>query len=164
MNQLYFGDTDKAARKPTEDVTQYLESLGYQVKNCEQNWLYRLWDVDLLVFQGKRMYMVEIKADSHNNSPNLFMETISNDVKNTPGCMLATRSDYIIYYYERSRELVTMETKPMQAWLRENMHKYRSISVATGNKDGSDTWYRSHGILVRKSVIVSQEWADSKII
>ena len=47
----------------------------------------------------------EIKTDVYTNSPNLFLEHISNTEKNTLGCFLATEANFVLYYFINRGEI-----------------------------------------------------------
>jgi hypothetical protein len=151
--QYYFGNTDKSARKPTEDIIAYLESRGFVVKNCEHNKVYQKFDVDLLAFKDGRMYWIEIKVDSYFKTGNYFCETLSNEEKGTLGCFLSTKSHFIFYYFPDQRELHIMDTKKSQAWFIEHQDEFKSRRTATTNRDGSQVWYHTVGKLVSRKTM-----------
>lgn len=81
----------------------YMESLGlqcvfiyYDKQNGFSDILQREKDIDIIVDDGKENYSFSLKTVKERYSY-LFMETISNDAKNTPGWAIYCEADYMIY-------------------------------------------------------------------
>lgn len=156
----YFYDGVKVADMGAAEITAWLESSEYNVAvhNVEASKYYQQRDIDLVWLHYKddnfRIHetvatTLEIKADTY-DSPNFFLEVISNDNKNTPGCFLQTQSDYLYYYFINKKILYAIPTKEAQDWYYNkvnNGHKFKYTSVPTKNKMGQ-VLYRNKGALV----------------
>lgn len=149
-NQLEIGN------KASAIITQFLLSKDFtiSVDNVEDDRYYQRKDIDLIwtFKQGKekRKLMIEVKGDTYHKSGNIFVETISNMTKNTPGCFLYTESDYIFYYFIGSGELTMIPTKKFQSWFKANGHRFKKRNLRTSYGSG---YYRSEGRLVSKKVL-----------
>lgn len=127
------------------------------VVNVEDDKRYQKKDVDLLwmyLHEGKELVKkVEVKGDTYSDSPNFFVETISNMDKNTPGCFMYTEADYIFYYFVEKRELTIINMKKFRAWFDSNKSRFRTVNLKT---EVSGSYYRTEGKLVPKEVL----WAE----
>jgi hypothetical protein len=132
-----FKDTAKVGKWAVEVIKQFLEQEGKQVEDVQDCKEWQPLDVDLLV-NGQR---VEVKGDRYRNTGNLYIET---EYNGKPGCMLFTKSDYLVYYFVNDGRALLIPTKPLQDWVADNVHKYPSHSPRTpsGNKLVGSLGYR----------------------
>lgn len=163
-NQYYFHDVDKSARKPTEDIMEWLKQ-WYTVINVEDDKTWRQRDVDLLALQsldGKfpTCTKLEIKVDKYHGTPNYCCEIISNTSKNSIGCWYQTQSDYIVYYFPNIRELHLINTKQAQEYVKANESKFKNLNVDTTGRNG-EYWYSTLNKLVPRKEM--QKHVDVKI-
>lgn len=156
----YFYDGVKIADMGAAEITSWLNSFDdtVTVHNVENNKRYQEKDIDLvwLYFRDDRYEgdnigtsTLEVKADTY-DSPNFFLEIISNDNKNTPGCFLQTQSDYLYYYFINKKILYIIPTKEAQDWYYSKIEQgkqFKHASVPTKNKFG-EVLYRNKGALV----------------
>lgn len=147
-----FWTKDKVARKAEEQTTKYLKSLGFKVLNVEKNPLFQNADIDLIVIDERehKSFKVEIKGDMH-DTPNYFAEIIANRNKNTLGCWLKTKSDFLFYYFIKIGELHIIPTQPAQEWVRNHLN-LRQVNVPTKSSEG-EFWYDNVGLLVPQKKI-----------
>lgn len=81
-------------------LDQYFESIGYTIRQASKNSQikYKI-DRQFLKEKNGKLYswFVEYKTDKRSiDTGNIFLETISNSVNNTPGWLFATKADVII--------------------------------------------------------------------
>ena len=102
-------DASSVAKKAFIDINNYLLTLPTtkSVKNVEDDLYYRSIDVDLLwTCSDGKIISIEIKGDRWHRTGNYFFETISNKSKNTQGCFLYTKADFIYYYFVNEKEFI----------------------------------------------------------
>ena len=138
-------------------VEEYLLGMKETVSviNVEMDSFFQKKDIDLLwIYKTKNkcvMKTIEIKGDRYSKSGNFFLETISNDTKNTPGCFMYTEADYIFYLFIDSRELNLMPVEEARNWFIENKDRFREVKTATSIK--GEKVYHTIGSLVNKELM-----------
>jgi len=85
-------------------------------------------DIKLLSDDGGSL-TIELKTDTHVNSPNIFLEHISNNQTGEIGCTLKCESEVLSYgYFDwKKKKLVKLYLYDMQGlrdWFLKNMYKY----------------------------------------
>ena len=99
-------------------------------------------DVDLIWHKtNSSVSTIEVKIDAQaHKTGNFAFETISQELKATPGCILRTKSNYFYYYWAGSADLWRMETERMQRWFVDEMTKtpkrFRIVETATQLDNG----------------------------
>lgn len=145
----------KVGDKAITEIITFLKKKEFtrQVISVEDDRKYQKKDIDLiwdltLNKKNKRLY-IEVKGDTYWKSGNMFIETISNMSKNTPGCFLYTEADYIFYYFIETKELTMLPMKKFKEWFMANEERFQAKYLRTqyGN---STEYYRSKGVLVPK--------------
>lgn len=107
---------------------------------------YQKHDIDVIVITNdSKEIKYEIKTDSFLTG-NLFFETISNTVRNTPGCMLYTKADYILYFFIRNNNLYKLPTIDFREWVISNEDKFKEKIV-------NNKCYQSKGLLIPLTLI-----------
>lgn len=164
--QTYFGDSNKIAEIATKNCMAYIQSLGFEVHDVQgkdkRYDVYRRLDVDLVVVDPKShdVIWVELKGDNQEQYGNFFMEYVSNDKLMTPGCMLITKSKYVFYYFVNTKILYIMDTREMQAWLRDELEnrsrRFRDGVTGTCNKKGDREWYNTIGKRVPITILMEE--------
>ncbi len=150
-----FGDANNIASQGAEEITTFLLSLPTTVKvvNVEKNRLYQNKDIDLLWYVRSKKTgeivkkSIEIKADTY-LSQNYFFETVSNTVRNTPGCFLITESDFVFYYFIKTKELHILPTNEVRNWFLDNQEKFCEATTSTSGPNRF--YYSSKGRKVPK--------------
>lgn len=130
------------------------------VLDVGDNPFYWKYDIDLLcVSEQLRYSAVEIKADNYppqKGVKNLFLEFIANDSqylasagKRGTGCILFTKSDYLIFYFIKLDTYLVVPTVPLQEFVRKHLgtEKYKVKGCATTGEDGK-VLYSSYGMIV----------------
>lgn len=114
--------------------------------DVSSNKKYQKDDIDIIVnFTDGNTVTYEVKTDSFLTG-NLFFETVSNTERNTPGCMLYTKADYILYFFIRNNNLYKLPTIAFREWVISNKDKFKEKSV-------NNKYYHSKGLLVPLSMI-----------
>lgn len=134
-----------------EQVMQHYASAGTHVADVRDDKYFRSMDVDLVI-DGN--VFIEVKGDSH-TTENIFIETISNVTKGTPGCLLYTAADYVFYYYIKKGVALVIPAKELKKWIKTNIHKYMEGKNDTHNAGGR-VLYSSKGAPVPAVDIIAQ--------
>jgi hypothetical protein len=142
-------------RKPeTIAVINVEDDKHFQRKDIDLLWIYK--------YRGKEyMKRVEIKADRYARTGNYFIETISNQQKNTKGCFLYTEADLLFYYFVDTKELNSIPMPLAREWFLVNENRFveKELSTKVGNKG----FYTSKGRLVPKK-IMNKEVKGVKVV
>lgn len=102
---------------------------------------YQANDIDLVVlYQNSNKITYEVKTDSFLTG-NLFFETVSNVNKNTPGCMIYTKADYILYFFIKNNNLYKLPTNKFRNWVLSNKETFKEKIV-------KNKYYHSKGLLI----------------
>lgn len=117
---------------------------------------YQRQDIDLiwtrfLPDDSLKICTIEVKGDRYYQTGNYFFETVSNEGKNTPGCFLYTRADYIFYYFVAERELHILPMPATRTWFLAHLNNFRERKTATPVAPGEA--YVTVGRLVPRSVV-----------
>jgi len=159
MNKYSVKDTFAVADAAFLEIEAFLlgkkETLA--VINVESNKDYRKKNIDLIwvyIKDGKEeTRRIEIKGDRYSHTGNVFLETVSNESKNTPGCILYTEADYIFYYFMDSKELLLIPVLMMREWFVDNMDRFTEKRL--GTHVNNDVYY-TRGRLVPKNVLKNE--------
>lgn len=163
----YFKDTNNIADQSSTEITEWLQSEGWTVKNVENDKHFQTLDVDLIIMKvfppntSPTAYMIEIKGDKYFKTNNYFIETISNMNTNSLGCFLLTKSDYIFYYFPNEKQLHIMPTKKAQEYVLQHQEEFKKRNPSTTDKNGKH-WYYSEGRLIPRKTM--QQHIDIQII
>lgn len=155
MTKAYhFKERADFAQKGVDIISDYLMSLSCAVSvvNVENNSEYQDKDIDLIwKYENPQKKLcecaIEVKTDSYTTG-NFWLETISNDAKNTEGCFLKSRADYFFYYFEKLDVLYIIPLKAAQKWLRLNMDRFRESITSTKDKKSGTHLYHTIGRIV----------------
>ena len=109
----------------------------------------------------KRRVGVEVKADTYYDTGNLFLETVSNMTKETPGCFVSSCADIYAYFFVGVDVLYWIPMKKAQEWFSLNYKRFPEKTTSTGR--GSEHFYKTKGVLVPRDVVV-QEVYGTKVI
>lgn len=103
---------------------EYFSSITEYAEDKSENPDYQKADIDLIVQykQDKQRIIqtLEVKTDS-TLYPNLFYETVSTSNQNgveTPGCMITSEADVLLYVYSALDVMVVVELKQLREWVR----------------------------------------------
>ena len=156
MNSYTMKETLEIADKAYADIEKFLLSKKETIAviNVENDKDFQKKDIDLLWIFKKDgspvMKKIEIKGDRYARTGNFFIETVSNESKNTPGCFLYTEADYIFYYFVETRELNVLPVEECKEWFLENIDRFEEKRLST--KVGFDG-YSSSGRIVPKTIM-----------
>lgn len=120
---------------------------------------YQQLGVDLLWVRGSangREYVtrVESKGDTH-KPHNFFLETVSVEETNQPGCILTTTADFLAYVFLSEQVGYLFQVPALRVWLLKSpsfLDKKCWKSVRTRTKTG---WYTSRGVAVPVSEVLT---------
>lgn len=104
---------------------------------------------DLLIKKNAKKYIIEVKTDLYVNSRNFFLETNSNYESGTLGCIEASKSDFIFYYFINEEKLYIFKTSNLKKWLTRN----KAVFI---NKNVKNKGYTTRGIPVDKQIIIDE--------
>ena len=122
-------------------VCSYLNSLKKTIKvdNVEDDKNYQKNDIDLVwVYKkdGKEiMISIEVKTDKYTTG-NFWLETISNEELNTPGCFVKSKARYLFYYFTKWDSMYIIPLKKAKEWFLENIHRFRESKTTTKDEEG----------------------------
>ncbi len=159
-------ETDAIGKKGSQDIETYLKKLPETVEviNVEDDVYYRNKDIDLIWKRniGSQIIgtKIEVKTDRYARSGNYFLETISNESKNTSGCFLYTEADFVYYYFIETKELHILPMPESRDWFILNMERFKERRTSTPVENGS---YCTVGRLVPR-YIMQKEVQNIKIV
>ena len=85
---------------------------------------YQQDDIDFIVtFKNGTKRTVEVKTDTY--EVNFFYELISNDIYNTPGCLVKTKADIVVYYFINLEIAYFIDRRHFQKWFKE--HEFDTV-------------------------------------
>lgn len=159
-----FHERNNFAHKHMYHVENYLNSLSstVSIENVEDITFYQKLDIDLL-WKGKDKNnniiskTIEVKIDSYHHSGNIFFEIISNDTKNTNGCMLVSKADYLFYFFPDIDLLYSFKLSEFKDWALDNQHRFKIRKC-------KNPTYNSWGYLIPRSIIENECDFVKKII
>jgi hypothetical protein len=140
-----FKEADEVGRIAEQAVADFLRQLPttQSIRDVRDAPEWRARGVDLVVTDesgGERW--VEVNGDTKGGQyRNFFLETISNEELQTPGCFVATQSHQFAYCYIDTGDLYILETKPAQAWFASHRHKMEDGRAYTLRADRSVSHY-----------------------
>ena len=86
--------------------------------------MYQQQDIDFIVtFMNGTEQTLEVKTDTYD--VNVFYELISNDIYNTPGCLVKTKADFVVYYFINLEVVYFIDRRYFQKWFKK--HEYDTI-------------------------------------
>jgi hypothetical protein len=156
-----FGNSFGIGKIAVNAVTTFLATqknhLG--LTSVEDSPKYRNLGIDILWVvkdtKGKRIVPVEVKADRYYHTGNLYLETISNTTKGSPGCFVSSCAAIYAYFFVGPNVLYWIPLKRAQEWFSEHQERFPIRLTSTGNKNGEHL-YKTEGRLVPRSVLVAE--------
>jgi hypothetical protein len=148
MNSYDFKQCYEVSKIAISIVTRWLmeQKTIISVINVEDDERFQELDVDLLaIVDDSTCKLIEVKADRYDTG-NFFLELISDVEKDSRGCMLQTKSDYVFYYFTKMHKLYSLSIHYLQKWLIDNRAHYHKKTVETSLKNGRS--YHTVGICV----------------
>lgn len=145
-----FEDKNNATKKTELLIKEWYEDNDWLVLDVSNMKGYQEKDIDLIAYYDtvESQVKIEIKSDSY-QSPNYFAETISNTSKNTLGCWMKTEADYLMYYFEKDKEVHVIPVREAQQYIKDNYDNLKTAKVGTKDKRGRILYY-TEGKLVNK--------------
>ena len=168
FRQYSMNAASSVAVQAAQDLETYLRNKPetIEVLNVEDDPTCRAKDIDLIwTFRGSdgshAIVTIEIKGDRYYHTGNYFLETISNEGKNTPGCFLYTQADYIFYYFVAEKELHILPMPATRDWFQQHLHQFQEKKTSTPVANGK--YYVTVGRLVPRNQL-QKEVPGVKII
>jgi hypothetical protein len=124
------------------------------IVSVEDDEFFRNMDVDLVVTSIAGQSWVEVKGDTFKTN-NVYLETISNCEKGTPGCMMYTCADFIFYYFVSRGQALIIPVVELQEWMSKNLHRFTAKRVGNRAKRGG-TLFTSEGYPVPQKVLMKE--------
>lgn len=148
MNYYTFKQKLAESYLGTKEIRRFYKKKGiilYSVENIPE---FNNPDIDLVrKLANEKWEKIEVKVCIiGHSSGNFFLETVSNEDKDTEGCLLTTKSDKLYYYLYKSKKLYIFDTKLLKEWILENKVKYEEKEVRT---PVGDEFYTTLGITPR---------------
>lgn len=164
MGLYSFNERMKTAKEASSDIEKYLRcnNKTSDVINVENDKKYQKLDVDLLYRYSdsnghQKECSIEIKGDKKDGTGNFFLEEESNCTKHTLGCILATRSTFLFYYFVNTGNLYIFRTKQLQQWFVKNKNRFElKQKTGTTSNDGKKVLYMSSGRTVPIKTLVNE--------
>ena len=86
--------------------------------------MYQQDDIDFVVtFKDGKKLTFEVKTDTYD--VNFFYELISNDIYNTPGCLVKTKADIVVYYFINLEIVYFIDRRHFQKWFKQ--HEFDTV-------------------------------------
>jgi hypothetical protein len=145
-------ETLDVAKQAALEIEAYLNGLPETlcVINVEDDPAFQKDDIDILWNTDNGLFQIEIKGDRYYRTGNYFFETVSNKGKNSLGCFMYTKADFIYYYFVEEKELHMLPMPITRDWFLDNMHKYSEKKTST--KVGSGAYFTAGSLVPRKDV------------
>ena len=168
IRQYSMNAASSVAIEAAKDLEVYLRNKPetVEVLNVEDDPIGRAKDIDLIWTVrrpdgNQSVTTIEIKGDRYYHTGNYFLETVSNEAKNTPGCFLYTEADFIFYYFLEEKELHVLPVPATRHWFRQHLHQFREKRTST--PVGNNQIYVTVGRLVPRRLL-QKEVPGVKII
>ena len=83
---------------------------------------YQKEDVDFIIVESGEQAKIEVKTDFYTTG-NIFVE-LESTLGKTRGCLLKTKSDYILYFFIKENKLFIINTKEFRDYIAENKERF----------------------------------------
>jgi hypothetical protein len=150
-----FAASNSIGKWAVERVTTHLRNItDWELYNVEDDLFFRSLDVDLIARTGSgETLLLEVKGDRY-LSGNIYIETVSNRTKNTPGCLLYTCADYLIYYFVKAGFALVIPVTALQEWIPANIKRFPRHNPTTTS--GGKVIFDSEGHTVPITTLVEE--------
>lgn len=127
------------------------------VIDVDANDMFRALDVDLLVITThNNIVSVEIKVDDYPEVRDkdgklhkyIFVETVSNDKKGTPGWLYSSAANVFLYYFKKLNRFIMIKSDVLRKYVTDNIDRLQHKTARTFAHDNKTVMYHSHGVLV----------------
>ena len=105
-----------------EIIYWWLYNQDFYIEDVRNEPGYQKEDVDFIIVESGEQAKIEVKTDFYTTG-NIFVELESTWGK-TRGCLLKTKSDYILYFFIKENKLFIIDTKEFQDYIVENKDRF----------------------------------------
>ena len=158
-------ETESVGKEAVSDCMKFLnrQNITIEALDVQDNERYREMDVDIIWTRKNghsrpQKVLIEVKGDRHYASGNYFFETVSNKSKETPGCFVYSRCDYLYYYFVDKKILHILKMSKIRPWFLNSMERFPNREAATPIGDGKH--YITEGRLIPR-IRVLEELKDA---
>lgn len=127
-------------------ISEWLLSRKWLVLDTSSHKLFQEVGVDFVIEKEGEVRCIDVKTDSYTTG-NFYIETVSNDLKGTRGCIYTSRADDWFYYYSATHSLKLFNPQEMAAYIDsptgQTLRRTKAASYI-----GNNVAYHSHGVLV----------------
>jgi len=147
-NKSTMDERSETGDKATGDIVKWLRKNKRTVDiiNVEDDPRYQAQDVDLIWKSIDQEIKIEIKGDTWHKTGNFFLETHSNEEKDTLGCFLYTEADFVFYYFTEIKTLYVLPMPESRVWFEKHMGEFKEKRTQT--IVGNGRYYTTVGRLV----------------
>ena len=112
----------QAGKTGEEIIYWWLYNQGFYIEDVRDGPGYQKEDVDFIIFENGKQAKIEVKTDFYTTG-NIFVE-LESTLGKTRGCLLKTKSDYILYFFIKENKLFIIDTKEFQDYIVENKERF----------------------------------------
>lgn len=128
---------------------------GIEVIDVQNDPFFQGVDVDLVLVhkQLRQVRWVEVKSDTY-TSGKMFLETWSNLERQSPGCLMYTRADFLVHYFTAYGWAIMVPVKALREWMGRRVEEFPRKTTTNTLSDGAT--FTSVGHVVPVGVIQSE--------
>ncbi len=160
IKQYDFHERNNLSIEQSVELINFLKSQSdvKEIEDVSKDQSYQKQDIDLIIiYTDLTEVTVEIKVDNQiYRTNNFFFETISNDVKNTPGCFFYSKANKFYYFDSHSGDLFIIDLLTARAWFNKNIDSFEEVSTSTISN--YKILYRTFGRLIPKKIILNESF------
>lgn len=148
-------EVSKVADQAALIVEQWLKrrEKTISVQNVENDPVFQEADIDLILNNVDGFTYIEVKGDRYSSTGNFFFETDSNLERETPGCFLYTKADWVAYLFMDTGELYMLPMPQTRDWFMERIAYFRQRETHTPTSSGH---YTTVGRLVPRKRVMDE--------
>ena len=105
-----------------EIIYWWLYNQNFYIEDVRDEPGYQKEDVDFVIFENGEQAKIEVKTDFYTTG-NIFVE-LESTLGKTRGCLLKTKSDFILYFFIKENKLFIIDTKEFQDYIVENKDRF----------------------------------------
>ena len=139
MNSYSFAQMKVVGKWAVDRLTERWQNFGYVVTNVEDDKVFQPLDIYVILTGPSPRTYIEVKGDRY-TSGNIYVETVADEKRNSPGCLTYTAADYLAYYLVKQGQCLMIPVPALQAWITEHIGRFQEKTVrSTYNAGRSST-------------------------